>query len=318
MVNELEVHSRAAQRSNVFLHQFLTDYEKNNKIIYGFVEGHDDPSFYRNFIDNIFPNNEWSVCLYPVGGKQKVLSILKDLNWRIYKKNQIVFFVDRDLQDFLNEKLPSNSNLYVTDFYSIENYIVSSYMFERLIKEAYGFTSISQNELNSLVQLFEDQLNLFTDAMSDLMCHIINWRLNGERPILANLRLNYLFQVKNGNFELKTDRFGQKIDIIAKAEEDLHLSRICLNFSQRKKEFMKSNNYQKFVRGKYLMAFFNMYCRSIHDDYRNISFITLPSIRSARPECDIQLAGPRCRCPDSLSSFLNETIVKYIKSIEKN
>ncbi len=68
----LEVHNQALQEVDEAYHEFLLIYRKDAQCVYGFVEGKDDPVFYRHLIEGQLPE-EWSVKLIPVGNKQKVL-----------------------------------------------------------------------------------------------------------------------------------------------------------------------------------------------------------------------------------------------------
>jgi hypothetical protein len=94
-----------ANKSRIVLHEFKIRFKKNSNTIYGFVEGKDDPSFYRGFIDNNIPDN-WHVELWCAGGKDNVLDIYSNFDWRSFHKRQILFFIDRDLSEFTKESIP--------------------------------------------------------------------------------------------------------------------------------------------------------------------------------------------------------------------
>ncbi|WP_421659383.1 DUF4435 domain-containing protein [Leptothermofonsia sp. ETS-13] len=96
--------------------------------VYGFVEGKDDPVFYRHLIERLFPEG-WSVKLIPTGNKQNVLRSFHNINWTNFSKERVCFFIDRDLQDFVTPPLQLENNIYVTDGYSIENSIFKTNYF---------------------------------------------------------------------------------------------------------------------------------------------------------------------------------------------
>src|SRR4028119_693686 len=105
MTDMLEVHSEALENTDVAYHIFLSRYKKDAQCVYGFVEGKDDPSFYECLIEPQLPE-KWSIKLIPSGNKNKVLKSFHSFNWINFPKNRICFFIDRDLQDFLNLPQP--------------------------------------------------------------------------------------------------------------------------------------------------------------------------------------------------------------------
>ena len=114
----VHVHDDALASKVESYHEFLTRYSKTAKVVYGFVEGKDDLSYYQGFVDQILPD-DWEVELWPAGNKNRVYGIYKDLDWRRFPKKRVCFFVDRDLSDLIPEKLVTDINIYVTDDYSI-------------------------------------------------------------------------------------------------------------------------------------------------------------------------------------------------------
>jgi hypothetical protein len=56
----LEVHNQALEDVDEAYHEFLFSYQKNARWVYGFVEGKDDPVFYRHLIQSQLPE-EWSI-----------------------------------------------------------------------------------------------------------------------------------------------------------------------------------------------------------------------------------------------------------------
>lgn len=116
----LEVHDRALEEVDKAYHQFLLIYRKNARRVYGFVEGKEDPVFYRQLIENQLPEG-WSIKLIPTGNKKKVLHSFQSINWDNFSKKRVCFFIDRDLDDFLGSSQQVETNIYITDGYSIEN-----------------------------------------------------------------------------------------------------------------------------------------------------------------------------------------------------
>ena len=164
-MNLISEHRRAREnKARIVLHEFKLRFKKNSKTIYGFVEGNDDPCFYRGFIENSIPDG-WNVEVWASGGKDKVFEIYSTFDWRSFQKNQILFFIDRDLSEFTNKSMPNKNNIFTTDKYSIENDIVNSNTCDRIIREICGFTKLKYDDSDKIKDLFNEQLELFQKAL---------------------------------------------------------------------------------------------------------------------------------------------------------
>src|SRR5271166_738579 len=113
-------------------HEFLLAFTAQHQVVYGFVEGKDDPCFYRGLIDSVLPGR-WSVRLIASGNRKMVVTILENMDRVRFPCGRICFFVDRDLTDFLCTQKYYPENLYVTDGYAIENDVVTHETFGRVL-----------------------------------------------------------------------------------------------------------------------------------------------------------------------------------------
>lgn len=145
----LDVHSRALEQASGPYHEFLLSYKASRPIVYGFVEGREDPSFYRGFIESALPDG-WSVRLIRSGNRDSVLSVLAEMPWDWFSAERVCFFIDRDLSDFLPGTTTIAQNLYITDNYSIENDLVNSHVLERALEEIFGVTALEDVERERL------------------------------------------------------------------------------------------------------------------------------------------------------------------------
>ncbi len=142
----LRLHQEALERGSAGYHQFLARYSRTAKVVYGFVEGKDDPCYYRGFIEQLLPD-DWDVELWPAGNKMKVYGIYSMIGWNRFPKRRICFFVDRDFLGLISEKSVADCNIYVTDDYSIENSLAKRSTCHRILTEVLGFTSVDHDEL---------------------------------------------------------------------------------------------------------------------------------------------------------------------------
>lgn len=312
----LSVHTTALSGWAATFHEFLLRYEKSKPVVYGFVEGKTDPTFYRGFIEHVLPDG-WEVELWPAGNKSAVLGLYADIDWRRFRKKRVCFFVDRDLSDLLAEKLPNDVNIYVTDGYSIENDVVRRGTVRRSLTEVFGFSSADHGELDQVCDKFEQELESFLSALTPLMAWILHWRQNKVAANLNDIYMQHLFECKTGEVHPLPNPRGR-----ADYCEYIHAQ--CgvpldptVDISVALTEFRKVSGYRRFVRGKYLMWFLVEFCLSV---YENASTF-FPSL-SRQPNMNVsisqsngmQILGPRARIPRSLREFLSYTYCGYIES----
>lgn len=89
--------------------------------VYAFFESTDDATFYRRQISDRTKQGS-RLRIYLCGNKRSV--------WYHYefaeqekKLRNTLFFVDKDLDNFTDDPLPVRSRIFVTDLYSVENYL---------------------------------------------------------------------------------------------------------------------------------------------------------------------------------------------------
>jgi len=116
----LHLHETALASGNIPYHEFLLYYKATQRVVYGIVEGREDPSYYRGQIEGML-SDDWKVKLICAGSKTKVLKVFVDIDWSRFPKKRVCFFVDRDLSEFLSPQQHSGQNLFVTDNYSIDS-----------------------------------------------------------------------------------------------------------------------------------------------------------------------------------------------------
>ncbi|KAA6314669.1 hypothetical protein EZS27_034750 [termite gut metagenome] len=311
----IDIHKQALDSSQIVLHEFKSRYNRNSNIIYGFVEGKEDPCFYRGFIENNIPSS-WKVEIWPSGSKSNVYLIYSKLDWKYFNRNQVLFFVDRDLSDFVNEeKYIKAKNIYITDNYSIENDIVTKNTCDRILREICGFHELKYDESDAILNLFESQLDIFQTTLIPIMSSIIHWRKNNIKASLNNIQMKHIFTIKEGVISVE----NHHKDNIIYAHERCNITSInesAINIISD--AFNRNNNHKKFTRGKYLLWFLIEFCISIHRDYTSIKAISI----TTQPKMTVNLSqsngivqiAPRCKIPSSLKQFLEHKISKYIKS----
>lgn len=312
----LDIHEDALGSPNAAYHEFLQCYVKNEKSVYAFVEGKQDPNFYRGLIENHLPD-EWILKVVKAGNREKVLGVIEVLDWSRFSMRRICFFVDRDLSDFLPANSPNVENLYVTDYYSIENQVACGPVFQRVIEEVLNVTMLRPEEVATLTQYFLEDKKIFEEAMTPVMAQVLLWRRAGTRASLDNITPQTFFTFTSGRIQVKAEYKAAEARIKFASERTSAAMSVPNDLAAAEAEFRAANGPGKFVRGKYIMWFFAESIRVLHQAIpTHFPHHTVPRARVAMGAGNaIILIGPRLRMPASLRTFLNSNYIRYINEV---
>jgi len=319
----IDVHREAMTSNNVPWNNFLLFYGVGKKMVYGFVEGKDDPSFYRTFFENLLPEG-WECKLIQAGSKDKVLALFAATDWNQYPKKAVCFFVDRDLSEFLGGEKYHGENLFVSDSYSIENELLNEHTLERILDEVCGIGTLNPPELQRVKELFRSNLTTFKEALACVMAQIILWRRArqiGDNLIarLDKIKVKAFFEFNSGVIALKSD-FVLEASRIQNAADAVNAPiGAAGDLKAVEMEFRAKAGIEKFVRGKYLVSFFLECTESLR--------LAIPALFNRHPvppgktagvgeRNAMVIIGPRTRCPVSLRNFLEINYVEHIKQTQ--
>ena len=306
----LEVNELRESRNNrtVVYTEFLEEYNKLcTGTYYGFVEGKDDPSFYRCLINKELPISH-KIYLYPAGNKESVKKTYECFDWRRFSKNRIVFLMDRDLSSLINDKnIINDRNVYITDKYSIENDIVSRDTCEAVLRDIMGFATTKQQSIDSVLDLFDKAKDEFEKAMLPVMANIVFWKRNNIlQANYKNIKINKIIKIEQG-----------KIVFLRKEEDIIELIYMQSNVNIKelnKIEVQKIEQeiaymYTTIIRGKYLSKFFIFFCNSIYNDKNSLNIEKTHSGATLGEGDIMRIVAPRCRLSNSLKDFIHKTLL---------
>lgn len=309
----LEIQRSALEEVIVPYHTFLLSQYKSKKRLFGFVEGKDDLAYYQGRIISQLCNDQWEVILieagHPKGNKKRVLRLLDIIDWNRFSPKQTVFFIDRDLSDFL-DNLPQNDNLYITDEYSIENSIVTVYTLRRALIELFGI-SLVDYEFDIVTRLFEQGIQKIASVVEIITCFYLYLRKKGLAPNFGDVDISKIIQVNKCTVNVKPFEY---------IKEYIEM-KWCYNYDEScireiQKDFSEKNKGYKYVRGKYLIWYFikfiNSFCCACNEIIPSMD----RSITGHRELCEkyaIRDLGLRSKMPCSLSQFIERTYIAYIK-----
>ncbi len=312
----LQIHRSALEEVIVPYHNFLLAQQKSKKQLFGFVEGEDDPSYYQTHIDSIISNEDWEVNLieagYPKGNKKRVLQLINIIDWNRYSSKQTVFFVDRDLSDFFDE-ISNYENLYVTDYYSIENNIVSVYTLRRVLKELFHVHFIDY-EFNIVKELFEEGIRRVDSVVEIMTCWYILLRKQGKKPVFDDIQLNKLCEVNKCKVVTKKTN---EIEYYIKNKWNYDYT--GLDIADILSIFQAKNENSGCIRGKYIMWFFvefiNSFCANCNEIIPSMDK-PITGFRELSLQYAVKDIGTRSKTPISLNLFIEKTFLAYIAEHE--
>lgn len=309
----LQIHRSALTEIIVPYHSFLTQQAKCKRKLFGFVEGKDDPSYYQGHIQSIINNDEWEVVLieagFPKGNRDRVLLLLNAIDWNRFSSKQTTFFVDRDLSDFFPDQQIEKANLYITDYYSIENNIVSIYTLKRVLREMYN-VNLLESEFEIIIKLFNEGLDLICKAVQKISCYYIALRKSGQSTSFGDIDISKIINIDNCEAKIVTNE-----ELIEYLENKWHVCCSEIDLSEMEIEFNRYNENARCIRGKYLIWYFVKFINSFCGCCNNL----IPSmdkpitgVRELTEQYAVIDLSARSKTPESLKTFITNTYQQYI------
>ncbi len=260
---------RKAKASNTAYMQILQRYDSQPNNVVLVVEGKDDSTYYERVARDRCGDESRGFITIVAGNKSSVMKAYDRVNWKIYKRNRVLFFVDRDYSDFLANSVSApeedGANLYVTDGYSIENSLLNEH-------SAVGLARRSCSDNRFLDVGDEDEIRrLYRQAVAETAkvlvpiaaCQII-WLRAGMHYNAERFQPDEYFSVREGEVEV-SPRLDVEVCAIEKAFGMSNGGRTVTE--QEREEVIKSiessGGYECVVRGKYRMRMFCFWMRSL-------------------------------------------------------
>lgn len=282
-------------------HEFLTQYDPNRPRAYAFVEGQDDAVFYRKFLQEKVPT-ECRILFYRCDGKERVYQCFEAITSRIPNARGVVFFVDKDLDDILGTPWPTDPRIFVTETYSIENYLVDARVLEAFCLRTLRTSGVTF-DVGVALRRFDEQLSRFQRQALPLMALILSMRRRGVKPNLSNVDPRHLFEMKRDCSV--SVRCGKRLQYLAGAANApaLDVFRRVIQVSRE----VRNIPAKRIVRGKFEVWFLIEFWKKLIAQLQELARESGGSIRATialeRSNCVGNLVGD-LRIPRSLDLFL--------------
>jgi hypothetical protein len=283
--------------------------DSNASGLHAFVEGHDDCVFYVGFLDARIAAAT-DLFMYECGKKDEVYRAF-DLVAKDPRDAETLFFVDKDLSDLLGETYRASPEIFVTTWYSVENYLVTRDLLKRAIRDLIRINGIVV-DTDSILDHFENQLERFHGMMRVPTAWALYHLEAGRRPIINNINLSYLLTF-NEDGELVKQSVGRARRRLA------YLDRTCdvstpTGSSPRIREISRTLEAlpsKQWLRGKFEAWFFIKYLEMAVKNLRTVAREAggNATMRTAIHEANfVEVLAPRLNEPDDLCEFLNHHI----------
>ena len=302
IMNQVEELREELKEYTVAFTQLIGEYaSKTNNQIFCLVEGKDDPAFYRYQAEKCL-STDYRISWIKCSGKKQVKATYDLIDWNTYSKDRILFFMDRDLSDYVvDENIVRDVNVYITDYYSIENNIACKEVFDRVLEEVIG-PDLSVGDRKMLSEIYESQRVLFENEMLFAMANIIYWKTKGVSPAnYKNIKIKNIISVSSGHLSVRSKE--ECLQYIYKS------SQVPLDVYDEKQVqhimncIEENGDARKVLRGKYLAEFFALYCSQLCIDSDNMGLVMKKRQVSLSDFFDI--VAPRCVRIESLWTFWN-------------
>lgn len=294
---------QALSGPKTILHKFLTHYDPNSERIYAFVEGDADETFYRGQIQR-FISDESLIHTYNCEGKAKVINAYRDIVAKYPDCQRVLFFLDKDVDELIGVKWPSDPRIFVTECYSIENYIVSRQALSRYLKDYVTIKKVDL-QIDDILDQFEADLADFHKLMLPIMAWIVAMRRSGSRVILQDVDLGELCAVMETGKCKKATR--TRISYLLKVTQANLPSPVWTEFRAACTE-LKRLTPKVYVRGRFEAWWLVQFCRIILVGLQQVVKEGNGSIRihaQLHANTFIQLLGATIETPAPLSTFLS-------------
>ncbi|MDF4456936.1 DUF4435 domain-containing protein [Vibrio parahaemolyticus] len=304
----LEKLRRLKRGNEITLLEFINSLDKNSKCLHVFYEGKTDNGFYGSLVRRYLPENH-ILKTYVCGNKNEVYKVRDRLKSRDYISDVLIFLVDKDLDDLIPKEYPNHDDVHITEYYSIENYIVCSKLFEQCCSELWK-VDCGDKQLELITEKFISQNHIFLEKLKLIMSWVICCRRLSVKPILANVKMKDIFYI-NENLQLQTlfDCDTKLLEYLSsKSKADVS---ILSSFINDVSDEISNLDPRCYIRGKYHLWFFVEFisCSKKALEIANGSRIKVHiDVNNASA---LDYLGPRMKTPGSLETFFLHHISQF-------
>ncbi len=292
---------------------FRYAYLPGSKDIYVFFEGKDDLSFYLPFLRRYW-DQKGAIKEFYCNGKDEVIAIIPKVKQSLDNKWRGLFFLDKDLEDYCTAPRESgdfdykaDGFVYITEVYSIENFLVSSSTLSIIWTDLFKLLS-SDPRLEEIKKAFSYSYDTFCEAMKSIMAWVIHLRRSGHKVNLSGVNEKKLIQMDQDCKCTFANDWANHILAASNLQD-----RVTYDKDAQKKveDEIRSDPPKNYIRGKFELWFFVEFLKKNHNFLKEEPFDKYAVNGRNLFENDsgaIDLLSARIQIPESLKKFLDDAL----------
>lgn len=294
-----------AGRSSI-LHQYLLNSGKASLAIHAFVEGRHDRIFYGGFLRGLVGGR---VFTYVCGNKRSVYYAYKQVQPRLRADDYALYFVDKDLDDLIPVEFPSANEIYVTDHYSIENYLVTFTVVESVWVDHYRQEPTGEG-FERLKECFTESREAFHVIARQIAAWTIHHRRRGAKPQTNNIDLRRLVEISS----------DLALSALAKDDETIQILDDCCQVETTGdwdkerddlRDLVDSQPAKAVTKGKFELGFLVAFLRAVRNLLEQVAEAEGSHLATSFVITEgnaMEILGSRVEVPTSLREFLERAL----------
>lgn len=311
----LDLMDSALESPQTALHMLLTKMNNTINTLHVYYEGKCDNKLYYGMIRRLVADSV-NIRTVVCGNKKKVFSFRNELIERGNDKNRIIFFVDKDIDDFFDDhSYVLTEDMHQSLYYSIENYVSCEQVLISICRECFDMTNLenSNNELYmKLLESYKGAEKTFYQVVKDIMIFAFIARRNISRPVLNNMKFSDLFYFDdkcNIHFELKGNYQNLVEYFMDKTKCDISA---YLHQYDEIESMINTIDERFYIRGKYHLEMFCAFLLSLQKAVGDI--LPYKQKFQINDESIFLFSGPRITIPASINDFITNNAADFIKN----
>lgn len=234
------------------------DLLKDSIEIIFFLEGKDDIKYYKSKFEMLLKEKKYTH--FTVGGKKNVLRLKEYMEKKEESDFVFKFMVDKDFEKTLKQR-----NLYVTPYYSIENFYISTDVFKKILETNFSLNKYKKEDkedFERIMELYKERKKEYLDALDEIIKFYYHQKINGVN--LSNI--NEITKTKKPLIKISLDKIEKKYDLEilkTKVPNFIELEEMESSFSNLK---IRKNQRKYYYRGKYLLEFLEKFVTLLIQD----------------------------------------------------
>lgn len=268
-----------------------------------FFENTDDIETYKIWIEKIRKDLNYQPV--PMRGKDKCLKVYEYFkNQPDYKKSY--FFIDHDFDG--SKGYDKRSNLFITDRYSIENYLFDPEIIVSYLQAEFKcYEPNNLDKLNQLKQFYSCNLNNFLFLLKDL-----NYQIFLARSLNIDVQISDNKKIKESiNIELETCDLKIVSNLSNMLDENIHqvsIGKVDKEILDKYSDEFNQLSLIKSYRGKFIHFFFKEWLSKLKDlhNEKSIDYFSSGKAKFDPNTIDLYKYANYSLMPVGLEDFLKQ------------